>query len=155
VCWDVVANQIAKSRYMADGQVSFPLVIRTANGGGLRFGAQHSQSVENWAMAVPGLKGVAPSNPVDVIGLFAAAGREPGPVRVFEHKGLYASKAEVPDGEIGCVNLKWPRRSSLSWPHLRLLWSSLVAGLWWGSVLVAPGRVLCPDEAQGVQTDAF
>ncbi len=49
VCWDIVANQIAKSRYMTDGQVSVPLVIRTANGGGARFGAQHSQSVENWS----------------------------------------------------------------------------------------------------------
>jgi pyruvate/2-oxoglutarate/acetoin dehydrogenase E1 component len=100
VCWDMVANEIAKSRYMTDGQVSFPLVIRCANGGGLRFGAQHSQSVENWAMAVPGLKVVAPANPQDVIGLFAAAVRDPDPVLFFEHKGLYASKAEVPDGEI-------------------------------------------------------
>jgi pyruvate dehydrogenase E1 component beta subunit len=100
VCWDIVANEIAKSRYMTDGQVSFPLVIRAGNGGGLRFGAQHSQSVENWAMAVPGLKVVAPSNPVDVIGLFAAAVRDPDPVLFFEHKGLYASKAQVPDGEI-------------------------------------------------------
>jgi pyruvate dehydrogenase E1 component beta subunit len=100
VCWDIVANEIAKSRYMTDGQVSFPLVIRAGNGGGLRFGAQHSQSVENWAMAVPGLKVVAPSNPRDVIGLFAAAVRDPDPVLFFEHKGLYASKAQVPDGEI-------------------------------------------------------
>ena len=62
VCWDLIANQIAKTRYMTDGQCSFPLVIRTANGGGVRFGAQHSQSVENWAMSVPGLKVIAPSN---------------------------------------------------------------------------------------------
>ncbi len=100
VCWDLVANQIAKSSYMTGGQVSFPLVIRSGNGGGLRFGAQHSQSVENWAMAVPGLKVVAPSNPTDVIGLFAAAVRDPDPVMFFEHKGLYSSKAEVRDGEI-------------------------------------------------------
>jgi len=100
VCWDLVANQIAKSSYMTAGQVSFPLVIRSGNGGGLRFGAQHSQSVENWAMAVPGLKVVAPSNPTDVIGLFAAAVRDPDPVMFFEHKGLYSSKGEVPDGEI-------------------------------------------------------
>ena len=73
VCWDMIANEIAKSRYMTDGQVSFPLVIRTANGGGVRFGAQHSQSVENWAMMIPGLKVVAPSTPVDVIGLMAAS----------------------------------------------------------------------------------
>jgi pyruvate dehydrogenase E1 component beta subunit len=100
VCWDLVANQIAKSRYMTDGQVSFPLVIRSGNGGGLRFGAQHSQSVENWAMAVPGLKVVAPSSPADVIGLMAAAVRDDDPVMSFEHKGLYATKGEVPDGEI-------------------------------------------------------
>jgi pyruvate/2-oxoglutarate/acetoin dehydrogenase E1 component len=100
VCWDLVANQIAKSSYMTAGQVSFPLVIRSGNGGGLRFGAQHSQSVENWAMAIPGLKVVAPSNPADVIGLFAAAVRDPDPVMFFEHKGLYSTKGEVPDGEI-------------------------------------------------------
>lgn len=100
VCWDIVANEIAKSRYMTNGQVSFPLVIRSANGGGLRFGAQHSQAVENWAMAVPGLKVVAPSTPADVIGLFAAAVRDPDPVLFFEQKSLYPTKAEVPDGEI-------------------------------------------------------
>src|SRR5881394_22266 len=52
-CWDLIANQIAKTRYMTNGQVSIPLVIRTANGAGSRFGAQHSQSLENWGMAVP------------------------------------------------------------------------------------------------------
>src|ERR1700684_4035276 len=99
VCWDLVANQIAKSSYMTDGQVSFPLVIRSGNGGGLRFGAQHSQSVENWAMAIPGLKVVAPSTPADVKGLLAAAIRDADPVVFFEHKALYATKGEVPDGE--------------------------------------------------------
>ena len=100
VCWDIVANQIAKMRYMTNGQVSLPLVIRTANGAGSRFGAQHSQSVENWAMAVPGLKVVAPSTPADVIGLLAAAVRDPDPVLFFEHKSLYSSKGPVPDGEV-------------------------------------------------------
>lgn len=100
VCWDLIANEIAKSRYMTGGQVSFPLVVRTANGGGLRFGAQHSQSLENWAMAVPGLKVVAPSTPADLIGLFAAAVRDPDPVLFFEHKALYPVRGEVPDGEI-------------------------------------------------------
>jgi pyruvate/2-oxoglutarate/acetoin dehydrogenase E1 component len=99
-CWDIVANQIAKTRYMTGGQVTLPLVIRTANGGGLRFGAQHSQSIENWAMMVPGLKVAAPSTPVDVVGLLAAAVRDDDPVIFFEHKGLYASKGDVPDGEI-------------------------------------------------------
>jgi pyruvate dehydrogenase E1 component beta subunit len=99
VSWDMIANEIAKARYMCAGQLALPLVIRTANGSGSRFGAQHSQSVENWVMAVPGLKVVAPSNPADVKGLLAAAVRDPDPVIFFEHKGLYATKGEVPDGE--------------------------------------------------------
>jgi len=99
VCWDIVVNQIAKTRYMSNGQCSFPLVIRCANGGGVRFGAQHSQSVENWAMAIPGLKVVAPSNAADVKGLLAAAIRDPDPVLFFEQKSLYGTKGDVPDGE--------------------------------------------------------
>jgi len=100
VCWDLIANQIAKTRYMTNGQVALPLVIRTANGGGVRFGAQHSQSVESWAMAIPGLKVVVPTTPVDMVGLFAAAVRDPDPVIVLEPKILYATKGEVPDGEV-------------------------------------------------------
>ncbi|MEX2454415.1 MAG: alpha-ketoacid dehydrogenase subunit beta [Rhodospirillaceae bacterium] len=100
VCWDIVANEIAKSRYMTGGQMTLPLVIRTANGGGSRFGAQHSQSVENWAMMIPGLKVVAPSTPADVKGLLAAAIRDPDPVLFFEQKSLYPVKGDVPDGEL-------------------------------------------------------
>src|ERR687896_2705835 len=100
VCWDIVANQIAKTRYMTNGQVSLPLVIRTANGGGARFGAQHSQSVESWMMAIPGLKVVVPSTPADMVGLFAAAVRDPDPVIVVEPKILYSAKGDVPEGEV-------------------------------------------------------
>jgi acetoin:2,6-dichlorophenolindophenol oxidoreductase subunit beta len=100
VCWDLVVNQMAKTRYMTNGQVTLPLVVKSGNGGSLRFGAQHSQSIENWAMAVPGLKVVTPSTPQDVIGLMAAAIRCDDPVLFFEHKGLYSSKGEVPDGVI-------------------------------------------------------
>jgi pyruvate dehydrogenase E1 component beta subunit len=100
VCWDILANEMAKTRYMTAGQVTIPVVVRTANGGGSRFGAQHSQSVENWAMMIPGLKVVAPSTPLDVVGLMAAAIRDPDPVVFFEHKSLMASKASIPEGEI-------------------------------------------------------
>ena len=100
VCWDLVVNEIAKTRYMTNGQVTLPLVVKTGNGGALRFGAQHSQSIENWAMAIPGVKVVTPSTPADVVGLMAAAIRDDDPVLFFEHKGLYAAKSEVPDGEI-------------------------------------------------------
>jgi acetoin:2,6-dichlorophenolindophenol oxidoreductase subunit beta len=99
VCWDIVANEIAKTRYMTDGQIKLPLVIKSGNGAGARFGAQHSQAVENWAMAVPGLKVVAPAFPSDVKGLMAAAIRDDDPVLFFESKSLYAVKGDVPEGE--------------------------------------------------------
>jgi acetoin:2,6-dichlorophenolindophenol oxidoreductase subunit beta len=100
VCFDYIANEFPKSRYMSNGQLKCPLVVRTGNGAGSRFGAQHSQSVENWAMMIPGLKVVAPSTPRDVVGLMAAAVRDPDPVIFFEHKSLYPVKGDVPDGEI-------------------------------------------------------
>ena len=100
VAFDGVVNQIAKTRYMTGGQVKLPLVIRTANGGGTHFGGQHSQSVENWVMMIPGLKVVAPATPRDVVGLMAAAVRDDDPVIYLDHKKLYGLKEDVPDGEI-------------------------------------------------------
>jgi pyruvate dehydrogenase E1 component beta subunit len=100
VCFDFIANEIPKARYMTNGQTGCPLVVRTGNGAGSRFGAQHSQSVENWAMMIPGLKVVAPSTPTDMVGLMAAAVRDEDPVIVFEHKSLYPTKGDVPAGEI-------------------------------------------------------
>ncbi len=93
-CWDYLANEMPKIRYMTGGQVTMPLVVRTANGGGLGFGAQHSQATENWTLTIPGLKIVAPSTPSDVIGLMAAAIRSDDPVVFFEHKGLFASRGQ-------------------------------------------------------------
>ena len=98
-CWDYLANEIPKVRYMTGGQVTVPMVVRTANGGGLGFGAQHSQSVENWALTVPGLKIAAPSTPADVIGLMVSSIRSDDPVVFFEHKGLFASKGPAPAAE--------------------------------------------------------
>lgn len=99
-CWDQVANEIAKVRYMTGGQVSMPLVLRGANGsGGLGFGSQHGQSIENWAMTVPGLKIVSPAGPAEAFGLLAGAIRDDDPVLVFEHKALYGRREEIPDGE--------------------------------------------------------
>jgi pyruvate/2-oxoglutarate/acetoin dehydrogenase E1 component len=100
-CWDFIANEMPKVRYMTGGQVKVPVVVRTANGGGLGFGAQHSQAVENWAFSVPGLVIAAPSTPSDVIGLMASAIRSDDPVLFFEHKALFATKGEpAPEGHL-------------------------------------------------------
>jgi pyruvate/2-oxoglutarate/acetoin dehydrogenase E1 component len=98
VCFDQIANQASKYRYMTGGQVSLPLTIRLSNGASGGFGAQHSQAVENWFLNFPGLKVVTASSPRDAYGLLRAAIRDPNPVLYFEHKSLYNTKGEVPDG---------------------------------------------------------
>lgn len=96
---DQIVNQAAKLRYMSGGKLSIPIVIRTQQGGGRGNGAQHSQSFESWLAQVPGLIIVAPSTPADAKGLLKSAIREPNPVVFIEHKLLYNTKGEVPDGD--------------------------------------------------------
>ncbi len=96
---DEVANQIAKSRYMFGGQVDCPLVLRMPYGIGKSAGGHHSNSVEGWFVNVPGLKICIPSTPRDARGLLKTAIRDPDPVMVFEHRGLYRVVGEVPDEE--------------------------------------------------------
>ena len=96
---DQIVNQVAKMHYMSGGRLKVPLVIRTHEGGGRGNAAQHSQSLEAWFLHVPGLKVVLPSTPADAKGLLTAAIRDDNPVLFIEHKLLYATKGEVPDGE--------------------------------------------------------
>lgn len=97
VCFDQIANELPKFRYMTGGQVTVPVTIRMANGAGAGFGAQHSQPAENWFLNVPGLKIVVPATPADAYGLLRAAVDDPDPVLYFEHKGLFNLKADLPD----------------------------------------------------------
>jgi pyruvate dehydrogenase E1 component beta subunit len=99
VAADQIVNQAAKLRYMAGGTVTLPLVIRAQQGGGRGNGAQHSQSFEAWFAQVPGLIVVAPSTPADAKGLLKTSIRENNPVIFIEHKLLYFTRGEVPDGE--------------------------------------------------------
>ena len=92
---DQLVNQAAKARYMSGGQLSCPLVVRTAAGAGRRYGAQHSQSLEAWLMHVPGLKVALPATAADAAGLLMSAIRDEDPVVVVEHKILYYRKEET------------------------------------------------------------
>jgi acetoin:2,6-dichlorophenolindophenol oxidoreductase subunit beta len=89
VCFDQLGNELAKYRYMTDGQVTVPVTVRLANGAGGGFGAQHSQSVENWFLNIPGLTILTPATPGDAYSLLRAAIRDPNPVLYLEHKNLY------------------------------------------------------------------
>jgi pyruvate dehydrogenase E1 component beta subunit len=99
VTLDQITNQASKLRYMSGGQITVPLTIRAAQGGGVGFGSQHSQCCETWFMHAPGLKVAVPSTPADALGLLKSAIRDDNPVVFLEHKNQYADKGEVPDGE--------------------------------------------------------
>lgn len=108
---DAIVNQAAKFRTMLGGVPTVPLVIRGPQGGGIRLGAQHSQSLEAWFCHVPGLVVMAPSTPYDAKGLLAAAIRDDNPVVFLEHKLLYVqSRGPVPEAPyaipIGVADIK-------------------------------------------------
>ena len=94
---DQVVNHAAKLRYMSNGQIGVPIVIRTVTGGGGALGATHSQSFEGWFASVPGLKVVVPSNPYDALGLLRTSVADGDPVLYAEHSLLYGVRGEVPD----------------------------------------------------------
>ena len=92
---DSLVNQSAKYWYISNEQASLPLVVRSAVGGGGRFGAVHSQIHGTWFQGIPGLKIAMPSTSGEAKGLLKGAIRDPNPVIFLEHKRLYSVKDEV------------------------------------------------------------
>ena len=89
--------QAAKIRFMFGAKATVPMVLRTPGGSGTGAAAQHSESLENWLVHVPGLKVVMPSSPYDAKGLLLASIEDPNPVIFVEHKLLYKTKGPVPE----------------------------------------------------------
>jgi pyruvate/2-oxoglutarate/acetoin dehydrogenase E1 component len=109
-----LVNQAAKMRFMFGGTIEVPFVLRCPAGSGTGAAAQHSQSLENWFVHVPGLKVVMPSTPYDVKGLLLASIRDPNPVIFVEHKLLYKTRGPVPEEPytlpLGQADVKRPGR---------------------------------------------
>ena len=128
---DEVANQIAKSRYMFGGQIDCPLTLRMPYGIGKSGGGHHSNSVEAWFINIPGLKICMPSTPADARGLLKTAIRDPDPVLVFEHRGLYRMTGEVPEAEtlvpLGSADVKRAGRDVTVIATARMVHESLEA----------------------------
>jgi pyruvate dehydrogenase E1 component beta subunit len=128
---DEVANQIAKSRYMFGGQIDCPLTLRMPYGIGKSAGGHHSNSVEAWFVNLPGVKVAIPSTPADARGLLKTAIRDPDPVLVFEHRGLYRVVGDVPDAEtlvpLGRADVKRPGRDVTVIATARMVHESLLA----------------------------
>ena len=91
---DQIINHAAKLRYMSDGQLNVPIIIRTVTGGGGQLAATHSQSFEGWFASVPGLKVAVPAYPCDALGLMRSALLEEDPVIYVEHGLLYKVSQE-------------------------------------------------------------
>jgi len=110
IAMDQIVNHAAKLRYMTDGMVSIPLVIRAPVCSGIGLGAQHSQSLEAWFVHVPGMKVVMPSSPADAKGLLKSAIRDDNPVLFLEHRMLYSQTGAVPEEEslipLGLADIK-------------------------------------------------
>jgi pyruvate/2-oxoglutarate/acetoin dehydrogenase E1 component len=97
IAMEQIVLQGAKMRFMFGGKAELPFVIRLAGGSGTGAAAQHSESLENWFVHVPGLKVVMPSTPYDAKGLLLSAIEENNPVMFFENKLLYKTKGPVPE----------------------------------------------------------
>ena len=105
---DSLVNQAAKFWFVSNEQGRVPLVVRSAVGGGGRFGAMHSQIHGTWFQGVPGLKIACPSSPAEAKGLLKAAIRDDNPVIFLEHKQLYSVKGPAPEAEtipLGTANV--------------------------------------------------
>ena len=99
VALDQLVTEAAKFRYLSAGRVTVPLTVRSSCGAGGGFGAQHSQTLEHWALATPGLKVVVPSSPQSAYGLLRAAIQDPDPVLVLEPRILYGERGDVNVGD--------------------------------------------------------
>jgi len=96
---DQIYNQAAKWSYMSGGEISVPLVIRSAVGAGKGYGGQHSQALESHSTHIPGIKVVVPSTPYDAKGLLKTAIRDDNPVMFCESQALYNDTGDVPTEE--------------------------------------------------------
>ncbi|MGH2473470.1 MAG: alpha-ketoacid dehydrogenase subunit beta, partial [Candidatus Limnocylindria bacterium] len=98
VALDQVVTEAAKMRYLSGGTLRLPIVMRASAGGGLGFGAQHSQTLESWFMNTPGLTVVSPSGAASAYGLLRCAIRGEDPVVFLEPRNLYGTKEDFEPG---------------------------------------------------------
>jgi len=92
---DQILNNAATLRHMSGGQLSVPLVVRMATGGGRQLAAQHSHSLEGWYAHIPGIKVLTPATIDDARWMLPAALADPDPVFIFEHALLYPMEGEL------------------------------------------------------------
>lgn len=99
LAFNQISNNAGMLRYTSGGNFTIPMVIRGPGGVGRQLGAEHSQRLEAYFQAVPGIKIIACSTPYNAKGLLKSAIRDNNPVLFFEHVLLYNLKENLPDEE--------------------------------------------------------
>ena len=99
LAFNQISNNAGMLRYTSGGNFKIPMVIRGPGGVGRQLGAEHSQRLEAYFQAVPGLKIVTCSTPYNAKGLLKSAIRNDNPVLFFEHVLLYNLKEDLPNEE--------------------------------------------------------
>ena len=103
LAFNQISNNMGMLRYTSGGNYTIPAVVRGPGGVGRQLGAEHSQRLEAYFHAVPGIKIVAVSTPTNAKGLMKAAIRDNNPVLFFEHVLLYNLSEDIPEGEYICA----------------------------------------------------
>jgi pyruvate/2-oxoglutarate/acetoin dehydrogenase E1 component len=100
LAFDMMINLAAKWKYMYGGNAGeVPIVVRAVIGKGWGQGASHSQSLQSVLGHFPGMTVLMPAFPRDAKGLMLAALRHHSPVIMLEHRTLYDTVGEVPEGD--------------------------------------------------------
>jgi pyruvate dehydrogenase E1 component beta subunit len=103
LAFNQISNNMGMLRYTSGGNYTIPTVVRGPGGVGRQLGAEHSQRLEAYFHAVPGIKIVAVSTPTNAKGLMKAAIRDNNPVLFFEHVLLYNLSEDIPEGDYICA----------------------------------------------------
>ncbi|QEY31583.1 alpha-ketoacid dehydrogenase subunit beta [Synechococcus sp. RSCCF101] len=103
LAFNQISNNMGMLRYTSGGNYTIPTVVRGPGGVGRQLGAEHSQRLEAYFHAVPGIKIVAVSTPTNAKGLLKAAIRDDNPVLFFEHVLLYNLSETIPSGDYTCA----------------------------------------------------
>jgi len=103
LAFNQISNNMGMLRYTSGGNYTIPAVVRGPGGVGRQLGAEHSQRLEAYFHAVPGIKIVAVSTPTNAKGLMKAAIRDNNPVLFFEHVLLYNLTENIPEGDYICA----------------------------------------------------
>jgi pyruvate dehydrogenase E1 component beta subunit len=103
LAFNQISNNMGMLRYTSGGNFTIPTVVRGPGGVGRQLGAEHSQRLEAYFHAVPGIKIVAVSTPTNAKGLMKAAIRDNNPVLFFEHVLLYNLSEDIPEGDYICA----------------------------------------------------